>query len=133
MTSSLIHLFSPVTKFVDMDAQMLEDQLRALMAIYIYRHKIRTYVAEGVDFDSYLYNPSPHPVTKEVIHVRDSVTKLLRAVSRQAKDDPELPLEKKERYALDIKSQVKIKTFFSSRFLKNRRRRIFLFFIGKGL
>ena len=67
------------------------------MAIYIFRHKIKTYQAEGIDFENYLYAPAVHPLTQQKIHVRDSVTKLLRSISRQAKDDRDLTIEKKER------------------------------------
>ncbi|XP_072036878.1 uncharacterized protein [Amphiura filiformis] len=107
--------FRTSSKAQSLEAQLQEDQLRALMAIYIFRHKIKTYAAEGIDFDNYLYAPAVNPVTQQPLHVRDSVTKLLRAISRQAKDDTDLTTEKRQRLsrALDCWFKASVNTWWT--------------------
>ena len=54
------------------------DKLRSLVGTYYYRHKVDSYVAQGMRFDIHLYEPEVDVITHATFHERSDHGHLLK-------------------------------------------------------
>ena len=62
------------------------DKLRTVVATYRYRHKLKEYKEEGIDFSCYLYVPEVNPTTGEVFHEREDHCHILKRIWKHTRE-----------------------------------------------
>lgn len=62
------------------------DKLRTVVATYRYRHKLKEYKEEGIDFSCYLYVPEVDPTTGEVFHEREDHCHILKRIWKHTRE-----------------------------------------------
>ena len=62
------------------------DKMRSLVATYRFRHSIKKFKDDGVDFSQYLYVPEVDPITRDVFHEREDHCHILKRIRKHTRE-----------------------------------------------
>ena len=62
------------------------DQLRSIVAIYRFRHRVEKYQDNAIDFSIYMYVPELDPTTGDIFHEREDHCHILKRIWKDARE-----------------------------------------------